>query len=105
MRSIKNYLAHASMEKRFHLILSLEDYLTLFSSSISFFWFSPEARLLNRQIFETLYFASLEASCELAASEGTYSSYQGSPVSRGVLQQDMWDGVQVTDLHDWDTLR
>ena len=50
---------------------------------------SEQAKLLNRQIFETIYYGALEASCELAMVEGTYETYQGSPVSRGELQYDM----------------
>lgn len=46
---------------------------------------SPESRKLNTQIFETLYYGALEASCELAEEYGTYSSYQGSPISQGVF--------------------
>ncbi|KAF8941929.1 Ribonucleoside-diphosphate reductase large subunit [Haplosporangium gracile] len=65
---------------------------------------SPEARQLNLQIFETIYHAALEASCEMAQEDGTYETYEGSPVSKGVLQPDMW-GVTPTDLWDWDTLR
>lgn len=65
---------------------------------------SPEARLLNQQIFETLYFAALEASCELAERDSTYSTYEGSPVSKGILQFDMWN-VTPTKLWDWDSLR
>lgn len=45
---------------------------------------SPEAQLLNTQIFETIYYAALEASCELAAEFGPYETYAGSPVSKGV---------------------
>lgn len=45
---------------------------------------SPEAQLLNTQIFETIYYAALEASCELAAEFGAYETYAGSPVSKGV---------------------
>lgn len=45
---------------------------------------SPEAQLLNIQIFETIYYAALEASCELAAEFGAYETYVGSPVSKGV---------------------
>lgn len=45
---------------------------------------SPEAQLLNIQIFETIYYAALEASCELAAQLGPYETYAGSPVSKGV---------------------
>ncbi|KAF9923811.1 Ribonucleoside-diphosphate reductase large subunit [Linnemannia zychae] len=65
---------------------------------------SPEARKLNVQIFETIYHAALETSCELAQEEGTYATYEGSPVSKGILQPDMW-GVTPGDLWDWDTLR
>lgn len=45
---------------------------------------SPEAQLLNIQIFETIYHAALEASCELAEKSGPYETYAGSPVSKGV---------------------
>ncbi|KAI7903108.1 ribonucleoside-diphosphate reductase large subunit [Cokeromyces recurvatus] len=65
---------------------------------------SPEARKLNLQIFETIYHAALEASCELAEKLGPYSTYEGSPVSKGILQYDMWN-VTPTDLWDWDTLK
>lgn len=65
---------------------------------------SEEASLLNKQIFETLYYAALEASCELAEKEGPYSSYEGSPISKGILQYDMWD-VAPTDLWDWAALK
>ncbi|KAI1629447.1 ribonucleoside-diphosphate reductase large chain [Exophiala viscosa] len=65
---------------------------------------SPEARQLNIQIFETIYHAALTASCELAQEEGTYSTYEGSPVSQGILQYDMWN-VTPTDLWDWDSLK
>ncbi|KAJ1918697.1 ribonucleotide-diphosphate reductase subunit rnr1 [Mycoemilia scoparia] len=65
---------------------------------------SEEARVLNRDIFETIYHAALEASCELAAKYGPYETYQGSPVSKGILQPDMWD-VKPTDRWDWLSLR
>jgi len=65
---------------------------------------SPEACLLNKQIFETIYYGALEASCELAAEFGTYETYEGSPVSKGQLQYDMW-GVTPTNLHDWASLK
>ena len=45
---------------------------------------SPEAMELNKEIFEHLYFAALEASCELAERDGPYETYEGSPVSKGV---------------------
>lgn len=65
---------------------------------------SPEARQLNKQIFETMYHAALTASMEIAKEEGPYSTYEGSPVSQGVLQYDMWN-VTPSDLWDWATLK
>jgi len=65
---------------------------------------SEEAQLLNRKIFETIYYGALEASCELAQELGTYESYPGSPISKGILQYDMW-GVTPTDLWDWAALK
>jgi len=65
---------------------------------------SPEAALLNKQIFETLYYGALEASCELAELHGTYETYEGSPVSKGIFQYDMWN-VTPTGLHDWEALK
>ena len=56
---------------------------------------SAEAQQLNREIFETIYFAALTASHALAVRDGPYASYEGSPVSRGVLQFDMWGGDAV----------
>lgn len=65
---------------------------------------SEEAQKLNIQIFETLYYGALEASCELAEEKGKYSTYEGSPVSRGILQYDMWN-VSPTNLWDWAVLK
>jgi ribonucleoside-diphosphate reductase subunit M1 len=65
---------------------------------------SPEAHMLNQQIFETIYYGSLEASCELAMELGTYETYEGSPVSKGILQYDMWKKTP-TDLWDWAALK
>jgi ribonucleoside-diphosphate reductase subunit M1 len=65
---------------------------------------SDEARQLNAQIFETIYFGALEASCELAAEDGPYETYEGSPVSKGLLQYDMWD-VTPTGLWNWSELK
>nr|AID23632.1 ribonucleotide reductase [Hofstenia miamia] len=65
---------------------------------------SKDAKLLNIQIFETLYYGALEASCELAKEVGPYETYEGSPVSKGVLQFDMW-GVKPSDMWDWNSLR
>lgn len=65
---------------------------------------SKEARTLNIQIFETLYYGALEASCEIAIEKGPYESYKDSPVSKGMLQYDMWI-AQPTNLWNWDTLK
>ena len=65
---------------------------------------SPEARQLNIQIFETIYHAALEASMEIAKEQGPYSTYEGSPVSQGILQYDMWN-VKPSDLWNWDALK
>jgi ribonucleoside-diphosphate reductase subunit M1 len=65
---------------------------------------SPEARLLNQQVFETIYHGALEASCELAARDGPYETYAGSPVSQGLLQYEMW-GVTPSGLWDWAALK
>ncbi|XP_078401064.1 ribonucleoside-diphosphate reductase large subunit isoform X3 [Cetorhinus maximus] len=65
---------------------------------------SEEAQKLNIQIFETIYYAALDASCDLAKELGPYESYQGCPVSKGILQYDMWN-VTPTDLWDWKGLK
>ncbi len=65
---------------------------------------SPEAMQLNIDIFETMYFASMEASCELAKFQGPYSTYAGSPVSQGILQPDMWN-VTPSSRWNWAQLR
>ena len=51
---------------------------------------SEEAQLLNKQIFETIYYAALEASCELAERDGPYETYPGCPVSKGVSHHIVW---------------
>jgi len=65
---------------------------------------SEEARRLNREVFETIYYAALTESCALAEAHGHYESFSGSPASEGVLQFDMW-GVTPTDRWDWDGLK
>ena len=65
---------------------------------------SPEARQLNRDIFETIYFAALTESCALAEREGHYETFPGSPASKGELQFDMW-GVQPGNRWDWASLK
>ncbi|KAI8898461.1 ribonucleotide reductase M1 subunit [Globomyces pollinis-pini] len=65
---------------------------------------SERAKQLNKDIFEAIYFAALEASNAIAKELGAYESYEGSPVSKGILQPDMW-GVEVSDRWDWPDLR
>lgn len=65
---------------------------------------SPEAKKLNIQIFETLYYGAMEASCELAEKLGPYETYKGCPVSKGIFQFDMWK-VTPSDLWDWAALK
>jgi ribonucleoside-diphosphate reductase alpha chain len=66
---------------------------------------SAEALELNNQIFETLYFAALTASKDLAQRDGTYESYAGSPVSQGKLQFDLWGVKPTGKIWDWEKLR
>jgi ribonucleoside-diphosphate reductase alpha chain len=65
---------------------------------------SEEARALNREVFETIYYASMTASKDLAIEEGPYETFKGSPVSKGVFQFDMW-GVTPTSRWEWDVLK
>ena len=68
---------------------------------------SPEAQKLNKEIFETIYFAALTASNDLAKKDGTYTSYHGSPTSQGKLQFELWgvDVDQLSGLWDWYKLK
>jgi len=66
---------------------------------------SSEARDLNKKIFETIYFGALTASCDLAEKLGPYETYEGSPISKGILQFDMWENVELSGLWDWEALR
>ncbi|GAX13727.1 ribonucleoside-diphosphate reductase subunit M1 [Fistulifera solaris] len=65
---------------------------------------SPQARQLNKDIFETIYYGACCASCELAEIDGPYSTYEGSPASQGQLQFDLW-GVTPSDRWDWAALK
>lgn len=66
---------------------------------------SPEARQLNKEIFETLYFASMTASKDLAKVEGPYETFKGSPVSKGIFQFDMWGVTPDSGRWDWHALK
>jgi ribonucleoside-diphosphate reductase alpha chain len=65
---------------------------------------SEEAQAVNREIFETLYYASMTASKDLAKEHGPYETYEGSPVSQGIFQYDMWN-VTPSDRWEWDILK
>ncbi len=65
---------------------------------------SEEAKTLNKDIFETMYFASMTASKDLAIKDGAYETFKGSPVSKGIFQFDMW-GVNPSDRWDWASLK
>ena len=65
---------------------------------------SPEAKQLNKEIFETIYYAAVTASKDLAIENGPYETWKGSPISNGVFQFDMWK-VKPTDRWEWDLLR
>ncbi|MDQ6482542.1 ribonucleoside-diphosphate reductase subunit alpha [Dyadobacter sp. LHD-138] len=66
---------------------------------------SDEARQLNKDIFETIYFGAMEASMELAKLHGPYASWEGSPISQGIFQFDMWNVTPESQNWNWDKLR
>lgn len=68
---------------------------------------SDEAKALNKDIFETIYFASLVASKDEAIKDGTYESYEGSPISQGKFQFNLWgvDEKELSGRWDWSALR
>jgi ribonucleoside-diphosphate reductase alpha subunit len=66
---------------------------------------SDEAKLINKRIFETIYHAALEKSCELAMRYGPYETFAGSPASQGILQFDMWKVDPTNDRYDWTELK
>jgi ribonucleoside-diphosphate reductase alpha chain len=66
---------------------------------------SEEARGLNKDIHETIYFAAMEASMELSRQHGPYESYKGSPVSKGIFQFDMWGVTPDSNRWDWEGLK
>ena len=68
---------------------------------------SDEAKKLNQEIFETIYFAALTASMEEAQKDGSYKTYKGSPISKGEFQHNLW-GIKDNELSgrwDWGSLR
>jgi ribonucleoside-diphosphate reductase alpha subunit len=63
-----------------------------------------KSRELNKDIFETIHYASIKASCDLAKVDGPYTTFKGSPMSKGIFQFDMW-GVTPSKRWDWETLK
>ena len=66
---------------------------------------SKEAKKLNIEIFETIYFGAMEASMEIAKKDGAYESYKGSPVSKSIFQFDMWGITPNSNRWDWTKLK
>merc|ERR1719161_1072871 len=66
---------------------------------------SEPAKRLNEDIFETIYFAACEASCELAERDGPYETFAGSPASQGILQFDMWERTPKSGRWDWAAMK
>ncbi|MBC6426918.1 MAG: ribonucleoside-diphosphate reductase subunit alpha [Ekhidna sp.] len=66
---------------------------------------SEEAKTLNKEIFETIYFAAMETSMEVAQEEGPYETFKDSPVSKGVFQFDMWGVTPDSGRWDWTDLK
>jgi ribonucleoside-diphosphate reductase alpha subunit len=66
---------------------------------------SDEARQLNKDIFETIYFAAMTASKDIAKVEGAYETFKGSPTSKGIFQFDMWGVTPESGRWDWENLK
>jgi ribonucleoside-diphosphate reductase alpha chain len=66
---------------------------------------SDEAKQLNKEIFETIYFAAMTASKDLAIAEGPYETFKGSPLSKGKFQFDLWNVSPASTRWDWENLR
>ncbi|HEX5169230.1 MAG TPA: ribonucleoside-diphosphate reductase subunit alpha [Cyclobacteriaceae bacterium] len=66
---------------------------------------SEEARLLNEDVFETIYYGAMEASMEIAKEQGPYESFKGSPVSKGIFQFDMWGVTPKSGRWNWEQLK
>lgn len=66
---------------------------------------SPEAKQLNKEIFETIYFAAMTASKDLAIKDGAYTTFKGSPLSEGKFQFDLWNEKPASTRWDWENLR
>ncbi len=66
---------------------------------------SDEAKGLNADIFETIYYAAMETSMEISQVEGAYETFKGSPASKGIFQFDMWGVTPASNRWDWSKLK
>ena len=66
---------------------------------------SSEARILNKHIFETIYYSALQESCNISKEDGPYETFPGSPASKGILQFDLWSSPQSNDRYNWTELK
>ena len=72
---------------------------------LKYTWDSPEAADINQRIFEHIYYAAAETSCNLAQEEGSYETFKGSPASEGKLQPDLWGVTPLSQELNWSGLR
>ena len=68
-------------------------------------YYSEEAKIINQNIFETIYHAALEKSSELSIKEGPYETFMGSPASEGILQFDLWNKAVTSNRYNWDEMK
>ena len=82
-------------------VQGLADVFLLLNLSFS----SQEARKLNKDIFETIYYSALQESCRISQIDGPYETFSGSPASQGILQFDLWSSPQSNDRYNWTELK
>lgn len=83
--------------------IGIQGLSTLFAM-LRYSWESEEAKNLNRDIAETMYYAAMKTSCELAKESKPYKTFKGSPLSQGLFQFDLWN-IKPSNRYDWETLR
>lgn len=104
-RNLNAYIDHCGSTKNDHRAIAIGVHgLADTFISMRLPYDCDKAKSLNKQIFETIYFGALEASCELAKKFGTYASYPNSSASKGILQYDLWN-VTPSDLWNWSELK
>ena len=96
------YFTHWFVMKHRRFVLGVQVLADVFAQ-LRYDWDSKEAGQWNKEIFETIYFASLTSSMEIAIKEGPYASFKGSPVSKDILQYHMWN-VTPAKRWGWDGL-